>query len=91
METNVVPVNLDENRVDRVLKEAVQNLHSAEGEMILDFSPARRIGTGELRALEEFVLRANEKTVKVALRGVNVNVYKVLKLAKLAQRFTFVG
>jgi hypothetical protein len=29
--------------------------------------------------------------VKVVLRGVNVGVYKVLKLVKLASRFSFVS
>jgi hypothetical protein len=34
---------------------------------------------------------ADEKAVKVALRGVNVDVYKVLKLVKLTRRFSFVS
>jgi hypothetical protein len=32
---------------------------------------------------------ADEKAVKVALRGVHVDVYKVLKLVKLTPRFSF--
>ena len=34
---------------------------------------------------------ADAKTVKVVLRGVNVDVYKVLKLVKLTPRFSFVN
>ena len=34
---------------------------------------------------------ADEKGVKVVLRGVNVDVYKVLKLVKLASRFSFLA
>ena len=41
--------------------------------------------------MEEFAGIADEKGVKVALRGVNVHVYKVLKLVKLASRFSFVN
>ena len=34
---------------------------------------------------------ADEKSVKVVLRGVSVDVYKVLKLVKLAHRFSLVN
>ena len=34
---------------------------------------------------------ADDKGVKVVLRGVNVGVYKVLKLVKLTSRFSFVS
>jgi anti-anti-sigma regulatory factor len=43
-----------------------------------------------VQALEELADRADEKGIKVALRGVNVDVYKVLKLVKLSSRFAFV-
>jgi hypothetical protein len=39
--------------------------------------------------MEEFASAADEKSVKVVLCGVNVGAYKVLKLAKLASRFSF--
>jgi len=35
--------------------------------------------------------RAQEKSVRLVLRGVKVNVYKVLKLVKLAPRFSFLN
>jgi anti-anti-sigma regulatory factor len=41
--------------------------------------------------MEEFARIVDEKGVKVVLRGVNVDVYKVLKLVKLTQRFSFVN
>lgn len=44
---------------------------------------------GGLRALEQFAKAADEKAVMVVLRGVNVNLYKTLKLVKLAHRFSF--
>ena len=59
--------------------------------MVLDFSSVGRIDATGLRAMEEFAGIASDKGVKVALRGVNVSVYKVLKLVKLASRFSFVN
>ena len=39
--------------------------------------------------METLADSADEKAVKVVLRGVNIDIYKVLKLAKLASRFSF--
>ena len=50
-----------------------------------------RVDPSAMRAMEEFANAADDKAVKVALRGVNVDVYKVLKLVKLASRFSFVA
>jgi len=44
-----------------------------------------------VEALQEFTGIAENKGVKVVLRGVNVGVYKVLKLVRLASRFSFVS
>ncbi len=84
-------LDIDEQRVALALQEAQGNLDSTQGEAGLDFSSVRRIDCIALRALEEFVRIADEKAVKVVLRGVNVDVYKVLKLVKLTQRFSFVN
>ncbi len=86
-----IPVwlNIDEQRVVRALQEAVEKLDNTDGEAILDFSSVSRIDSTVLRALEEFVAAADVKGVKVVLCGVNVGVYKVLKLTKLASRFSF--
>jgi anti-anti-sigma regulatory factor len=84
-------LKIDEERVVQALQEAGDKLDSAEGEMVLDFSSVRRIDPSALRGMEEFAGIANGKGVKVALRGVNVDVYKVLKLVKLASRFSFVN
>ena len=80
---------IDEESAVEGLREAGNKLESADGEMTLDFSSVRRIDASVVRAMEELADRAKEKDVKVALRGVNVDVYKVLKLVKLAPRFTF--
>jgi anti-anti-sigma regulatory factor len=84
-------LKIDEERVVQALQEAGDKLDSAEGGMVLDFSSVRRIDPSALRGMEEFAGIANGKGVKVALRGVNVDVYKVLKLVKLASRFSFVN
>ena len=84
-------LNIDEERIVPALQEAGGNLDCAQGEAVLDFSSVRRIDSSGLRALEEFARIADEKAVKVVLRGVNVDVYKVLKLVKLTQRFSFVN
>lgn len=84
-------LKIDEERVVQGLQEAGEKLDSIEGEVALDFSSVRRIDSSALRAMEEFVGMADDKGVKVVLRGVNVGVYKVLKLVKLGSRFSFVG
>lgn len=80
---------IDEESAVEGLREAGNKLESADGEVTLDFSSVRRIDASVVRAMEELANRAKEKDVKVALRGVNVDVYKVLKLVRLAPRFTF--
>jgi len=86
-----MPLNLDEKRLALTLREAGEKLDGADGEAILDFSPVSRVDSNALRALEEFVRIADEKGVNVVLHGVNVDVYKALKLVKLTQRLSFVG
>ncbi len=66
-----------------IVEEALGRLDSAKGEVILDLSPVCRIDSRGLRALENLTATAGAKGVQVALRGVNVDVYKVLKLANL--------
>ncbi len=84
-----VSLNVDETRVVQALREAGDNLDGTEGEAVLDFSSIRRIDPGAVRAIEAFASIADKKAVKVVLRGVNIDVYKVLKLLKLTQRFSF--
>ena len=91
MATVAVWLKVDEERVVRALQEAEEKLDTVEGEVALDFSSVCRIDASALRALEEFANVADDKGVKVVLRGVNVGVYKVLKLVKLTSRFSFVN
>ena len=91
MATIAVWLKIDEERVVQALQEAGETLGSAEGDLLLDFSSMRRIDSSVLRAMEEFAVIADGKGVKVVLRGVNVDVYRVFKLVKLASRFSFVN
>ena len=84
-------LKIDEERIVQALQEAGEKLDSVEGEVALDFSSVRRIDPRAIRALEELAGIADDKGVKVVLRGVNVGVYKVLKLVKLGSRFSFVA
>ena len=71
------------------MQEAENNLANAEGEVTVDFSAVLRIDASVIQAIEQLADHADDKGVKVAFRGVDVNVYKVLKLVKLAGRFSF--
>jgi len=91
MAMTAVFLNVDETRVVPALREAGEKLDGTEGEVVLDFSSMHRIDSSALRAMEELARIAEGKNVKVVLRGVNVDVYKVLKLVKLTRRFSFVN
>jgi anti-anti-sigma regulatory factor len=84
-------LKIDEAHVVQALQEAGEKLDGVEGAVVLDFSSVCRIDAGVLRGMEEFACIADDKGVKVELRGVNVSVYRVLKLVKLASRFSFVN
>jgi anti-anti-sigma regulatory factor len=80
---------IDGERVADTLQETLKRLDTGNSEVVLDFSSVRRLDPSALRALEELAAIADENAITLWLRGVSVNVYKVLKLAKLAPRFLF--
>jgi anti-anti-sigma regulatory factor len=71
------------------IQEAVEKLNRGESEVMLDFSSVLRIDGNVVSAIEELAGLADGKSVKVVLRAVNVDIYRVLKLLKLTQRFSF--
>jgi anti-anti-sigma regulatory factor len=89
MSMNPMWLKIDGERLVYALQEALKELDSAEGELVLDFSSVHRIDPSALRAMETLASTADGKATKVVLRGVNVDIYKVLKLTKLAPRFSF--
>ncbi|HLY16365.1 MAG TPA: hypothetical protein VKR61_04040 [Bryobacteraceae bacterium] len=74
---------------NETIQETFGKLDSARGQLAVDFSAVQRIDPREIAALEKLASAADGKAVKIALRGVNIAVYRVLKLVKLAPRFVF--
>lgn len=91
MTTSIVWHEIDGERVANSLQETCEKLNGDAGNMSLDFSSVRRVDPGALKAMDELASLADGKSVKIALRAVNVDVYRVLKLMKLASRFSFVA
>jgi ABC-type transporter Mla MlaB component len=81
-------VRIDSERVAEILREAQSTLNGS-AEAVLDFSSVSRVQPKDLAAMEELLEVAEGRGVKIELLGVNVGIYKVLKLAKIASRFTF--
>ena len=91
MATIVEFFKVDGDRVAECIHEAHMQLDSARDHTTLDFSSVLRISPQDLRAMEELADRADNQSVKVVLCEVNVDIYKVLKLIKLAPRFIFMS
>jgi anti-anti-sigma regulatory factor len=89
MVTSPVVVSIDEQRLALALEQAAKQMDSGVNEVTLDFTSVRRIDASHVRRMED--LARSEKGVKIVLRGVNVDVYKALKLLKLTNRFLFVS
>ena len=91
MVTSTVSLKLNGADLVAALEAAGEKLESMQGEMILDFSSVSRISPAGVSAMSDFADSAEERSVNVVLRGVNVDVYRVLKLARLAERFSLVN
>jgi len=83
-------IKIDGNRLAESLDSAASKLTQAEGELVLDLSDVRRIDTAAMLRLEQLATAATEKRLKLALRGVTVDIYKVLKLARFSEHFVLV-
>jgi len=90
MPVNTMWLKIDGEHAVDALQEALAKLDGAGGELALDFSAVQRVDPAALRVMETLAGTASEKGVKVVLHGVNVDVYKTLKLTRLAPRFSFV-
>lgn len=88
MTMTTVFLEIQSESITECLIDARDRLTGA-GETILDFSSIARIDSQALRALEELLDLADGKTARIALQGVNVEIYKVLKLVRLAPRLSF--
>ncbi len=84
-------LKIDGNKVGQALRETREKLSDADGEMVLDFSAVERVDANAILALDELADAAKQKSVKVILRGVNVGIYKVLKLSRLTTKVLFLN
>ena len=82
-------LNIDEATATPSLREVGEKLDGTKGEIVLDFTSVRRMDSSALRAIEDLSRQADKKRVKITLRGVNIGIYKVLKLMKLTGLFSF--
>lgn len=82
-------LTVEEQRIASVLQEMSVRLDDTHDEAVLDFSSVRRINSQGIEALESLARIANEKAVKIVLRGITVDIYKVLKLVQLTSKVTF--
>jgi anti-anti-sigma regulatory factor len=82
---------VDNEDVASALLELEKSLNRAQGEVVVDLSSVARLDGIALSSLAEFANKAEAASVKVILRGVNVDVFKVLVLMKLTSRFSFVN
>ncbi len=67
----------------------MRKLDGCGGQIVLDLSSVRRVDAGALSGLERLADAAAAKGVNVVLSGVDIDVYRVLKLVKLSGRFSF--
>jgi anti-anti-sigma regulatory factor len=79
----------DESDPLQLLEEAGIRLASADGVLAIDLTSVRRVDAQVIQRLEELVSQAEGRGIKVTLRGVRVDHYKVFTLVKLATRFAF--
>lgn len=84
-----VLVKLEAHNAGPALEAECQRLDGGPGEAIIDLSALGRIDAGAVAGLEAFVRTAESKSVQVIFTGVNVDVYRVLKLVKLAAKVSF--
>jgi ABC-type transporter Mla MlaB component len=89
--TNPATATSGEHTLATLFDHALKQLDHAEKDVVLDLSSIRRIDSSDVRRLEEFAHAAEAKNVTVRLNGVNVDVYKALKLSKLTHQFVFVN
>ena len=89
MATNTVCPEIADSPVAAVLQGALARLDTVDHELVLDFSFVDRLDPSALRALEQLASKAHHNSVKLVLRGVKVEVYKVLKLVQMADQFSY--
>jgi anti-anti-sigma regulatory factor len=83
-------LKLEKGTAAAALQDARAGFEGAPGEAVVDVSAIQRMDAGAVEALDALVSEAEGKAIKVILSGVNPEIYRVLKLVKLAPRVSFV-
>lgn len=81
-------VSIDGRRVENSLRDAALQL-DRNSEIVLDFSSVRRIAPRALEDLQTLADLAREKAITIVLRGINIDLYRTLKLLDLTRHFSF--
>jgi anti-anti-sigma regulatory factor len=84
-------LKMDGEHMRESLNAAGARLQEGETELVLDFSAVKRLDAEALTQLGELAAIAEQRVARIAIRGVNVDVYRVLKTARLASCFTFLN
>ncbi len=82
-------VELGPGQITAALQKLQRDL--AAGQAVLDFRTVQRLDVDDMRALEDLGNRAAEIKACLVLRGVNVDLYKAIKLMKTTARFSYEG
>jgi anti-anti-sigma regulatory factor len=80
---------IDAQHAVESLRAAQKKLDAVNVETVLDFTSVLQIDPSVLRELEALAILTDESNDRICLLRVNVEIYKVLKLAKLSARFNF--
>ena len=91
MTSNAEWIPVDPERPADAVQQAIDKVNASPGEITLDFSSVRRIDSSAAARMEELAAVGGSQSSKVVLHAVNGDIYKVLKLLKLTDRFTFVN
>ncbi|HSU66740.1 MAG TPA: STAS domain-containing protein [Tepidisphaeraceae bacterium] len=90
MSTSAIPLKMTpEHLVELLRGEALEQVRRGQPGAVLDFSGVTRIDAGAIKGLEDLARLAEESNVPLQLRGVGIEVYRVLKLLKLAEKLSF--
>ena len=89
MATNGTWFKIDEKHTMQDLQTAANSVNRADSELVIDCSELARLDPRGVATLGALANKADEHEVKVVLHGVNVDIYKVLRLVKLTARFSF--
>lgn len=81
---------ISEEHIAQQLIDIREKLPAEGPEVLLDFFLAQSFDPASIRALEDLAGAAEGVSAKIVLRGINIEMYKVLKLAGLSDKFLFI-